>query len=475
MNPYDIKSFGAKGDGIAKDTRAVQSALDACAQSGGGTVLVPPGIFLCGTLYLRDHTTLHLEAGATIRGSPDLADYNADDAYPQNGFCKEENWTGAHLLIALEARQVALTGQGTIDGNSAAFFGPPLHNRPGFSIKDRRPGQMICFVECTHVTIRDVSLVNATSWTLFLHGCESCIVSGIRISNPRGTPNGDGLDIDSCRDVTVSDCIIRSSDDSITLRGNNAGLKQPNRACENVVVTNCLLSSGTCGIRVGVGDGIVRNCRVSNCVMTDCRTGIHMISSYAAGFEGGDKKGCTIERIAFSNLTLDAKMPFWILSGDSQTAAIRDISFSHLRISARMGGYIAGSRPGLISDLLFSDLDLDFTEADLPPLPRERLAPNLREWDFLENRLPFGIFLLNAHRVTFRHLFLRVAEGPLPHLIPVGADNCQTVCFDHPSLEIPNPSSPARMIDCLRGATPRIVNGLLNSKPFNNNQPSPCD
>jgi hypothetical protein len=431
-------------------------------------------VYLCGTLYLRDHTTLHLESGATILGSPGLADYNADEAYPQNGFCKEENWTGAHLLIALEARNIALTGTGTIDGNSAAFFGPPLPNRPGFSIKDRRPGPMICLVECTHVTIRDVSIVNATAWTLFLHGCESCRVSGIRISNPRGTPNGDGLDIDSCRDVTVSDCIIRSSDDSITLRGNNAGLKQPNRVCENVVVTNCLLSSGTCGIRVGVGDGCVRNCRVSNCVLTDCRTGIHLISSYAAGFEGGDKQGCTIERIAFSDLTIEAKMPFWILSGDSQTASIRDISFSRLRISARMGGYIAASKPGLISDLRFSDIDLDFTEPDLPLLPRERLAPNLREWDFHEYRLPFGISLLNAHRVTFRHLALRVADGPLPHLAPFGVDTCRDIMLNHLSLEIPGLPSLARMVECLRGEPPRIVSGLLNGHPFNDRQARQC-
>lgn len=468
---HDIRRFGATGDGLAKDTRPIQDAIDACAQSGGGTVIVPAGTYLCGTLYLRDHTTLHLEPGATIRGSPDLADYNTDDAYPQNLSSKEENWTGAHLLIALEARHVALTGMGTIDGNSAAFFEPPQPNRPGCSIKTQRPGQMICFVECSHVTIRDVHLINAPSWTLFLHGCESCVVSGIRIFNPRGTPTGDGLDIDSCRDVTVSDCIVRSSDDSITLRGHNARLKKPNRACENVVISNCILSSGTCGIRVGVGDGIVRNCRVSNCVLTDCRTGIHMISSFAARFEGGDKKGCTIERIAFSDLTVDAKMPFWILSGDSRTASIRDVSFSRLRVSARMGGYIASSRPGLISDLHFSDIDLDFLEPDLPPLPRERLAPNLREWNFLAHRLPFGIFLVNAHRVAFRHLSLSVAEGPSPRLIPFGMDTCQAVVFDRASLELPGHPPPGPVLDCPRGEPPRFLNGLLNGQPLGDNQP----
>ncbi len=437
----NVKDFGARGDGTGRDTRAIQGALDRCARDGGGTVIVPPGLYVCGTLYLRDGTNLHLEAGATLRGSPDLADYNADDAFPQNASCPEENWTGAHLLIALEARQVALTGLGTIDGNGAAFFGPPLPNQPGFSIKKRRPGQMICFIECVQVTIRDVSLVNATSWTLLLHGCESCVVSGLRISNPRGTPNGDGLDIDSCRDVTVSDCIIRSADDSITLRGNKARLKNPHRACENVVVTNCLLSSGTCGIRVGVGDGLVRNCRVSHCVLTNCRTGIHMISSYAAGFKGGDKIGCSMERIAFSHLTLDAKMPFWILSGDSHSATVRDISFSNLRLSTRMGGYIAGAQPGLISRLRFSDIDWDLNEPDLPLLPTDRLTANLREWDFHEHRLPYGLYLLNLDQVDFRDLTLRLTDRSA--LTPIGADHCRAVRFRHLALERPeDPAQP---------------------------------
>lgn len=466
MSLYNVKTFGARGDGFAKDTPALQKALDACAHNGGGTVVVPPGIYLCGTLYLRDRTTLHLEAGATLLGSPDLADYNADDAYPQNGFCREENWTGAHLLLALEVDHVALTGTGTIDGNSSVFWGLTQPGQRFQTIKNRRPGQMICFVECTHVTLRDVSLNNAPTWTLFLHGCESCSISGIRISNPRGTPNGDGLDLDCCRDVIVSNCIIHSSDDSITLRGNNARLKNPGRPCENIIISNCLLSSGTCGIRVGVGDGLIRNCRIDHCILTDCRTGIHMISSYAANFVGGEKKGCSIEGIAFSNLTISAKIPFWILSGESQTATIRDVSFSQLRISARMGGFIAGSQPDLISDLMFNDIDLDFTEPGLDLLPRERITSNLREWDLLEYRLPFGIYLLNLNRVTFRNFILRIAPGAIPPLIPFGVDTCRFLSIDPLSVEMPNAASQSPILDCLRGEPPRILHGRLNDRRF---------
>ena len=96
----DVRTFGAVGDGVAKDTAALQGALDACGALGGGTVVVPPGTYLTGTLWLRSHVNLRLEHGAVLKGSPDLADYNAPDAYPQNWNSKREGWSAKHLLIA---------------------------------------------------------------------------------------------------------------------------------------------------------------------------------------------------------------------------------------------------------------------------------------------------------------------------------------------------------------------------------------
>ena len=119
---FDVRAFGAKGDGATMDTAAVQATLDACSRAGGGRVTVPPGTYLIGSIYLGDRTELHLESGATLLGSPNLADYNAPDAYPQNWGSKNEGWSAKHLILALEKKGVSITGRGVIDGNGRAFF-----------------------------------------------------------------------------------------------------------------------------------------------------------------------------------------------------------------------------------------------------------------------------------------------------------------------------------------------------------------
>jgi len=173
-------------------TEALQNAIDEVFASGGGRVILPQGTFMTGTLWLKSHVELHLEQGAVLLGSPNLEDYNADDAYEQNYSCYAEGWVGKHLIIVHEATDVAITGLGTIDGNGQAFmaekgqgFGliyPWREGRAGEKVPGVcRPGQLICFIECRNVTLRDVSIRNATSWTVFLYGCDYVSVSGLRI------------------------------------------------------------------------------------------------------------------------------------------------------------------------------------------------------------------------------------------------------------------------------------------------------
>ena len=119
---YNILEYGAVPGGNKINTKAVQAAVDTCAENGGGRVLVPAGTFLTGTIFLKDNVELHLAAGAVLKGSPDLADYNADDCIPQNRVFAAEQVTGGHLIIAAEVRNVSITGPGTIDGNVSAFL-----------------------------------------------------------------------------------------------------------------------------------------------------------------------------------------------------------------------------------------------------------------------------------------------------------------------------------------------------------------
>ena len=181
----NILDFGAKPDGKTLCTKEIQAAIDACASSGGGRVTVPAGNYVSGTIWLKSNVELHLEHNSVIRGSDDLDDYNAEDAYSQNFSSRNnEKWLGKHLVVAHECENVAITGGGTLDGNAEVFLGDvkPYSAycwRDGLrTAKDLvicRPGQLVCFIECKNVRVENITLTNQPCWGCFLHGCERVI------------------------------------------------------------------------------------------------------------------------------------------------------------------------------------------------------------------------------------------------------------------------------------------------------------
>ena len=357
----NVRDFGAVGDGVTGDTAAVQQAIDA-----GGMVYFPPGCYLCGTLYLRSYGGLHLDAGATLLASPDRGDYNADDFCAQNSVSRTEAVSGAHFIVAVEQENITIEGPGRIDGNRQAFYEPPEDMKKNRSSPiGWRPGQMIFLCECTNVRIQQAELYNAPYWTCFLHGCEYVQVSGIRIWNHPHTRNGDGLDIDSCRFVTVSDCIIDSGDDCIALRGNPGRLRQ-RRPCEYVTITNCILKTVCNAFRIGVGDGIIRNAVISNCIIHEAGMGVTLCSKYTPA------KGVLLENIQFENLRIDAALPIAVLTnawGREMGPAlqpIRDVSFHHIRGSGCSSIRVIGCDEGDIRDITFSDVVFDWLEGGKP-------------------------------------------------------------------------------------------------------------
>ncbi|MDD5727796.1 MAG: glycosyl hydrolase family 28 protein [Victivallales bacterium] len=368
---FNIKDFGAQGDGLYKNTQIIQTAIDRCAAEGGGIVFFPAGVYVTGTIYLRDNVCLDISPGAVIMGSPDKNDYNADDFCLQNQVFSQERVSGAHLIVAVEVNRISIRGGGRIDGNRAAFYQKTAngHGRELFELTAWRPGQMLFICECSEVSIKDVELCNAPYWTCFLHGCENVSISGLRIWNARATPNGDGLDLDCCRRVTVSDCNIDTGDDCITLRAFGRGLKKPG-PCEYVTVTNCVLRTPTCAFRVGVGDGTVRNCTVSNCVIYDTRTGVALMGNYAKPREPlGEAKGVQIENLLFSHLIMETKRPLYIGSSvhgfqHEASKPIRNIAFSHLRGRASWSSMIVGNADGNIDEISLSDMIFDYFGGD---------------------------------------------------------------------------------------------------------------
>ncbi len=352
----NVRDFGAVGDGITKDTAAIQKAIDA-----GGIVHFSPGTYLAGTLYLKSNGGLELEPGATLLASPDPQDYNAADFCPQNWFSVNEIASGGHFIVCLEQHDVVIRGGGTIDGNHKAFLNELEPNGLWYK-RTWRPSQMLYFCESQNIWIDDVNLRNSPYWTCFLHGCEFATISNVHIHGDVHVANQDGIDIDCCRFVTVTNCVIDSSDDCITLRGDDARLSAP-KPCEMVAVSNCVLKSGYANaLRIGVGSGVVRNCTFSNIVITETRTAVCVISKY------GPKsiKGVTISDVSFSNLQLDVER-FLNLKLDNNDnfeikspSSISRIHFSQIRGKATLTSYIHGNNVGTISDIGFSDINLAY-------------------------------------------------------------------------------------------------------------------
>ena len=249
-----------------------------------------------------------MESGAILKASHNRCDYNADDFCPQNSVFSAEYVTGAHMITAVEQENIFIKGEGIIDGDSHYWMNDSkrFENSITFEPNAERPSQMIFICECKNVKITDVSLRYGSYWHLFLHGCEDVTVRGLNIKGEICQYTNDGIDIDCCRRVTVSDCIIETGDDGLTLRGNNKKLKNKIH-CEDVTVSNCIISSyGDYAIRVGVGLAPIKNCIFSNIRIFNSQCGIGMTACFSLY---GTSTGTQIENISFNNFSISALRP----------------------------------------------------------------------------------------------------------------------------------------------------------------------
>lgn len=328
LRTYCVREFGAAGDGAQNDAQFIQKAIDVCSENGGGTVRLADGTFLSGSLFLRSNVTLEVARGAVLKASPNPKDYAPIDFCPQNQAFKSVS--GSHLLIALEVKNVRVTGGGTIDGSARAFVPqPPARGMWPKPELPWRPGQMLFFCECDGVRVDDIFLTQSPFWTCFLHGCTNCELHHIRIQNELTIWNSDGIDVDCCQHVRIHDCEINTGDDCITLRANSKPLKTP-RPCEDVEVWDCRLKTACQGVRVGVGDGLIRNCTLRNLTIYETNVGLNFHSSYHP-----DSPGTNIENILFKDISLDVQIPLQITYGyASADRRIRNITFRNLHGTA---------------------------------------------------------------------------------------------------------------------------------------------
>ncbi len=312
---FDIKDYGAIGDGVTMNTQALQKAIDDCASKGGGQVLFENGTYLTGTIILRSNVELHIASNAVLLGSPDCADYPERETKHVDSSLLPR-WRNACLIYAEECENISITGTGTIDCNGHNFVkkreGDDITGWDYIRFMDKpTPPRAVFFTGCKNIKVEDVTMVNQPAgWSYWIHDCDYVTFDKIKIIANVNYPNNDGIHINSSRNVTISNCSITCGDDCIVVRANNVSLKE-NKVCERVVVTNCNLTSYSAGIRIGwINDGTIRNCSFSNLVMTDTTTGISISLPYlkhnpnVPGTSDIGREATVVENLSFNNIIM---------------------------------------------------------------------------------------------------------------------------------------------------------------------------
>ena len=294
---FNIKDYGAVDDGTAINTAAIQNAVNDCYKSGGGTVIIPSGKFVTGTIYLKDNVYLHLDQGARLMSSLNMDDF---PSIPSRYRCYTgEKVSLKSIIYAEDVTNTGITGTGTIDGR--VYELELQYGVPSFSLRPR----LIHLRGCRKVLIQNITLQDSATWVQHYKLCEDLRIEGVNVNSrlnkniqiPRSAEyrgaNQDGMDIDSCRNVFVSNCHIYSDDDGICLKS------RTEKPCENVVVTNCIVSTNASAIKLGTeSNGGYRNININNCIVYDTRiSGIGVME-----VDGGICENININNITMHNI-----------------------------------------------------------------------------------------------------------------------------------------------------------------------------
>lgn len=439
----DVVTLGAKSDSITLNTRFIQSAIDQLSGEGGGTVIIPAGKFLTGTIFLKDHVELHLEQGAFLYGSTDPADY------PDNEL-KVKSGTGNALIYANGQRNISVTGKGTINGNG---------NSPVWIRGDNAAGRpkIIYFVDCEDVLVDGITLTNSAFWVSDYLACNYVKIQNIKIYS-YGNHNNDGIDIDS-KNVLVSNCVIETDDDALCFKSHIH-----DRPCENAVVTNCILASNCNGIKFGTAShGGFKNISVTNCIVKrPVEDNIRQWYKHIEGIDSGNTvisgialemvDGGIMDQVKISDILMDGvQTPIFIKLGDRKRyndvpGQLKNVQINN--IVAKNASLITSSITGypghLIENVDISNVNIIYMGGGTQKHYEREVPEN--EKGYPENRMfghylpAYGFFIRHVEGLRMQNIHLSVSKPDFRSVVrmeDVSGVNISRMTADVPDSDVP--------------------------------------
>lgn len=426
---YLVEDFGARGDGSTNDRLAIQAAIDACAENGGGVVVLSGGkTYVSGYLILKSNVEFHLENGAVLKGVSDLSDYYPlansgvihahESGLPSYLNCEYAGRPFHAFIYAKSAENVVISGHGTIDGNEEMFYGTDVGYHIEGSYYPRIP--LVLLEDIKHLTVKEVTLAKCAFWTLHMVGCEDVLVDGIRILNNLRMANSDGIDPDHCRNVRIVNCHIECGDDAIVLK-NSADYKEYG-PCENITVSGCTLISTSAAIKFGTeGESDFRNILFENCIISRSNRGISL-----------QIRDCgNVENVIFSNINIETRRfsyQWWgrgeaicITSLDRKEGVkhgkIRNVTFKNINCIGENGILVYGTEDNPIEDISFDEIHMTLEKTSKWEVEGYDIRPCELEDKFpeKENGKIAGMYLRYAKNIKARNITIRVADAMRPH------------------------------------------------------------
>ncbi|MBC8403554.1 MAG: glycoside hydrolase [Candidatus Marinimicrobia bacterium] len=406
---YNVQDYGAVGDGVTLETKAIQAAVDECSKKGG-TVLLTPGTYLSGTIYMRSNVTLHISQGATLLGSADLSHYPANA--PDIEFYGS-TWLDYALIYGEDLENIALEGKGRIDGQGAKFV--IENNKKPFRYMNRP--YIIWFIKSKNIRVEDLYLTNSALWMQHYLACENIRITGIEVYN-HANKNNDMIDIDGCKDVIISDCIGDTDDDALTFKS-TCGIP-----VENVTVTNSIFSSHCNAIKFGTeSTGGFKNITISNCVVKPSESSTKIYGSFEG--DGGLAlemvDGGVMEGIIISNIRIHgSQVPLFIRLGnrtrpykDGQTnipvGKLRNVHISNIIATGanQIGSSITGIPGFPVQDISLSNISIHYSGGGTKE-DAERLIPeeesSYPEGNMFGNLSAYGLFIRHAENINMENI-----------------------------------------------------------------------